>query len=347
MAVLLVLLPAGAAAQLDRDSLSPQSGWVVRSSAAADLWFHGMAVAGLTDVEALLPLYSRVYLDSIRAAKAARGLTTRLDSAAADLKRDFQRDGVLEILHFVPLYFPEATPERLVWVLRAVARERLEDTSLAQSDVRLGVGILAATLRRREQRRFLERFVDALDREWESFYRDYWEALQAGRAERYRAVQTVWDSVLVPSLGGFLRRARMEGGVIFPSPALGAEGRMDDGDRFDPRDNLVAVWFPLDTDGPGPTVFAVLKELCYPLLDTALRSLWGDRAQVEWVRARAVIRCGALLLEFYAPALVPRYRRVFLDAAGVAGAATAGAFESAYPLDRETFEALREAIRRR
>jgi hypothetical protein len=105
---------------------------------------------------------------------------------------------------------------------------------------------------------------------------------------------------------------------------------------------------PLGTDAPEASVFAFLKELCFLLVDD--RVLGGgalDEFELEDLRRRAAVRCGSLILEFYAPTMAARYRRVFLDAVGAEESYTNEAFERVYFLAPEQFERLREAVRRR
>ena len=136
---------------------------------------------------------------------------------------------------------------------------------------------------------------------------------------------------------------------MVPSPPVGPEGRIVDLDEYEPTDQVVSVQLPLASDRPDATVFAFLKELCFMLLDD--RELDDDgslnRAELEDLRRRAAVRCGALVLEFYAPTLAAPYRRAFLDAVGAEESYTVAAFERVYPLDREVYARLREQIRRR
>jgi len=72
-----------------------------------------------------------------------------------------------------------------------------------------------------------------------------------------------------------------------------------------------------------------------------------DPADLQDLRRRAAVRCGADIMQFYAPVLASGYRRVFLDAVGAEESSTVSAFERVYALKPEVEELVREQIRRR
>jgi len=119
-------------------------------------------------------------------------------------------------------------------------------------------------------------------------------------------------------------------------------------DEYVPTDQTVAVQAPLDSDSPNGTVFAFLKELCFLLLgDRELAQLADDPDALEDLRRTAAVRCGGLILQFYAPTMAASYRRTFLDAVGATEGYTVAAFQRVYALEPEVFDLLREQIRRR
>lgn len=337
-----------AAPVLAQGTEPPDSGWTVRASAAADLWFHGMAVARLYDAERPLPLYNAEYVERVQAVKRERGISTALDSVGPAIRRQFFRSDARDFFHFVPLYFARTRPQRMLTALDAVANRRIRDTILNQPDVRLAAAAVATQMTARGARRLVGQFVEALQNEWDRFYEEYWQEWRNAEADRYSEIREMWATRLGPSLTPFLSRARLEGGVIVPSPPLGLEGRMDEGDSFDGYDNLVAVWLPPGAHGADHSTFAVLKELCFALVNRVPMSVTGSSREQEAVRARAAVRCGHLLLEFYEPTLLARYRRVFLESLGEAEPQRpVEAFERLYPLPAEVYDALREAVRRK
>ena len=114
-------------------------------------------------------------------------------------------------------------------------------------------------------------------------------------------------------------------------------------------DQVVAVQDPVGVEGVDATVYAFLKELCFLIIDD--RALLGGRSasddEVQDLRRRAAVRCGAMLLGFYAPTLSARYRRVFLDAVGAEESSTVTAFERVYYLDPDVVRRLQAQIRGR
>ena len=87
---------------------------------------------------------------------------------------------------------------------------------------------------------------------------------------------------------------------------------------------------------------------CFLLVDERDLEDFADGAQeLEDLQRTAAVRCGSLILQFYAPTLVAPYRRAFLDAVGATEGYTVAAFERVYALEPEVFDRLREQIRRR
>ncbi len=322
--------------------------WQMRASPQTNLWFHALAVIA-ADQPGPLGLYSAEYARHIREVKQEHGVyPTPLDSIASELRAEIGDGRQLESLHFAPLYFPEAGPERMLRALAAVAKRRTNDSALAGRDVRFGAMVMAQASQDGKARRLLEQLAGVVEREWTLFYRQYWEETQAHQDSVAAAMQTVWERDLAPGLQPLLERRRLTGGMVMPSPALGPEGRIVDVRELDPTDQVVAVQLPPSALGPDASVFAFLKELCFLLIDD--RRLNPDSLTVEAredLRRTAAVRCGALLLEFYAPAHVGRYRRAFLDAVGAEESTTVAAFERVYALHPTIYGRLREQIRNR
>ena len=327
------------------DSLT-NGGWIVRPSAHASLWFHALAVIA-ADQPGPLGLYSADYARHIRDVKQQAGVyPTALDSVATQLREDIGDGRDLETLHFAPLYFPQAEPERMLDALRAVAKRKLEGPQVAGRDVRFGIAVMSQTMQSGKARRILGTLVDVVEQEWDVFYRQYWEDLAPQRDFLSQAVQAMWNSEIVPGLGPYLARRRLTAGLVMPSPALGPEGRIVDLEALDAGDQVVAVQQPILSDGPNETVFAFLKELCFLIVDDALLS--ADSLSVEEredLQRTAAVRCGSTLLEFYAPQQVSLYRRAFLDAVGAEESATVAAFERVYYMDPAVATRLHEQVR--
>ncbi len=326
----------------------PQSRfWEFRTSPQADLWFHALAVIAADD-EGPLGLYSADYAEQIRDEKRRRGVyPTKLDSMTTTLREQLMGDDPqLQSFHFIPLYFPEAAPERLIAAVRAIARRKPEEVN--GRDVRAGMVQLGPLAEDKDYRRLLEHLADAMQEEWEVFYRGYWEARRDTIEARMEAVQALWDTAFAPSVEPYLEGRRLSGGIIMPSAPLGPEGRIVDASSFVATDQVVAVQFPVDEALPESTVYAFLKELCFLLIDQRAVGAGAESpTALEDLRRRAAVRCGALLLQFYAPTRVAGYRRVFLDAVGARDSYTVAAFERVYDLETREFEAVREEVRRR
>jgi hypothetical protein len=338
--------------------------WIVRERPQVDLWFHALAVIA-ADQPGPLGLYSAEYAEVVREAKLERGVyPTALDSLAIQLREGIGDGTGYDLLHFVPLYFPDSDPEEMFMALRLVVDGDVPrpgrggmgppggqqpsggGPQVGRQD-QLGMMILDQNLRG-GARSLLEDLLDAVEEEWEIFYRDYWRDLSSEQQPRYQAVQAMWDSVFAPQLGRYLERRRLTAGLIFPSPPVGPEGRIVEFDAFNATDQIVAVQMPLSTDRPEPTVFAFLKELCFLLIDDQQLARYAvDDADLEDLRRRAAVRCGALILDFYAPTLAGQYRRVFLDAVGAEDSRTGEAFDRVYYLNPEVYELMREGIRAR
>ncbi len=348
MALWLGAQPVEAQRGPPRRSGSP--GWEFRASAAADLWFHAMAVIA-ADEPGPLGLYSADYARRVREAKRERGLyPTVLDSLAERLRNGIREEfGLNSSLHFVPLYFPAVEPAQLLDALDAVARKKTDDARFREPEFRYGVLVLTNVVSDGGQRNVLRRMVRAVEEEWRVFYRDWGDSVRAAERPRYEAMRELWNDVLGPKLDHYLSRQRLRGGIVMPSPALGPEGRIIPGDDFDGTDQVVAMQMPLSTERADVSVFAFIKELCFLLQDARLFGPTMENAselEAQDLQRRVAVRCGALLLQFYAPTLTSAYRRAFLDAVGAEDSRTVEAFERVYAVDPEIYERLRQRIRR-
>lgn len=322
-------------------SLSSQHAWTLVEAPQIDLWFHGVAVVGFRGFGPL-PLYDPAYADRIRRAKDSLGVfPTALDRQAERFRTAFAADSNFEVLHFVPLYFPAADRAAMLEALRAVARQRSGIPAVTDPRIRFGAAAVAAVLRRPEERRILGDFAEALDREWREFYGAYWATRWAERGPRVAELQMEWDARFAPSLADYLRALRLDRGIIFLSPALGADGRIFDGDPADRTDNLVAVRSPESGDAPDLPLYAAVRELCYPAVRRALagQPVVANRIAAERRNSDAAVRCGALLIDARAPALLPGYRRAF------ASDTLTATFEGVYPLDPALVSALGRVLR--
>jgi hypothetical protein len=322
-------LAAGSVAAQGQDNTEsgPESRWLVLSKPQVDLWYHGLALIGFEQAQGM-PLYNAQYVDRLLAVKESMGLRTKLDRDVLDLLGEFQGDNVFQVLHFLPLYFPVATPERMLRALAAVADRDISDTSIVGPDTRAGVRYAAANFRTGDQREVLKRFVEALQEEWEKFYRQYWED-NIHDAGLEREMQRRWDATLAPAVDHFLVDQRLKNGRIFVSPPLGPEGRMLRGNAFQGIEHAVAVWSPQPVD-TTTSLYSAVRELCFSVVNGP----------------REAVRCGAMLLQQSAPELVPQYQRVYVNAVGgdTSAASLAQSFEKSFPVTGQVSEQLEEQL---
>ncbi|HEX5818882.1 MAG TPA: hypothetical protein VFY20_08380 [Gemmatimonadales bacterium] len=322
-------------------AVAQQSRWVVRSSATADLWFHGLALARFTGF-GTQPLYRPAYPSEVRRVREAAGrTTTRLEREADGFREAFVADSAFEVLHFVPLYFVAADPEEMLDALARVARDGRESIGELPKQSRFGAVTVASVLATPQERAVLGRFVAALREEWAVYRTERGEAADR-RAARLATATRVWQDEVAPTANAFLQRERLDGGVIVAVPSLGAEGRFFAGDPGDRSDNIVAVALDAADDGQA-VAWLALKELSFPATREALaqaRQLPADRVAAERLTGSAAAQAGSLLLEGGPPAGVARYRAA-LEHAGACRAP----FDECYPLSSPARTALAARLR--
>ncbi len=337
MAVALSLGPAPLSGQtVSRVSGGP--GWAVRSAANVDLWYHGLAVVGFEGFSPL-SLYEPQYAERIRRAKEAQGVyPTMLDQLRSYFRVAFATDSTYEIFHFLPLYFSSPDPDSMLAAVAAAANGKSTDQP--------GARVLTEVLTRKIQREITAQFVRALQTEWDVFLRAHREGEESRRDRYFAAVERQWAEEFGPALDGFLRDRRLDRGVVLASPALGPEGRVFLGDPTDAGDNLVAVGLPADLQDPRRVLFAVVRELCFPIASrqVAEHGVPGkDRVTAERWASRAAVRCGDMLLQARAPDLAPAYRETYVRAARLDPSRVT--FENAFPVDAQLLRKLRRELR--
>jgi len=313
-------------------------GWVIRSAAHVDLWYHGLAVIGFDGV-APLPLYAPAYAAHIKSVKEAQGLDpTTLDRLRSYFRIAFATDSSFEIFHYLPLYFGSPDPEPMLAALSAAARGETREE--------LGAQVLSEVLKKKSQREIAGQFVAALEEEWRVFLRAHREAESTKRDAYLVAVEQQWVNQMAPALSGFLNDRRLDRGVVLASPAVGPEGRIFLGEPDDPSDNTVVVGMPLALDDTAAVLFAAVRELCYPIASREVARQGvraNDRITGERTSSRAAVRCGAMLLEVRAPELAPRYRDAYVRAAKLDPDRVT--FENTFPVDAQLLKEVRRELR--
>lgn len=315
------------------------TGWVVRSSASVDLWFHSMALTGF-DAFGAVPLYQPGYATDVRRARerADRG-PTRLEREARAFQSAFAEDPVFEVLHFVPIYFAAADVDQMLDALTALATEGERAASRVPSAARFGVAAVASVLTTPTQRATLARFVAAVRDEWTSAYLAERSARATERHVALQAASDTWTSRAGPAMAKALAAASLDGGIILASPALGPEGRLFAGRPTDRSDNVVAVRLDLTPAAAGDAAWLAVREMSFPSARQALLAAGAvpqERQLAELTTGRAAAHLGAAHLAGSGATAVDAYRRALLRVLGLpvpaAGDALKAAFAAAYPL---------------
>jgi hypothetical protein len=299
-----------------------------------------------------LPLYDPSYPARVRALKERAGVSaTPLDQRAGYFRDAFNRDPAFEVLHFLPLYFAEATRTEVSAALETLAVTGEGIPTGVPTRARFGTAAIGAVLSSPGQRALLGEFISVLSAEWEGFLSSYRREGLPARDEVQAEAQTIWDREFGPELGPLLQELDLAGGTVFLSPAIGVEGRIFSGVPQNRQDNILVVSDPTTGADARTVIFSMLREVSFPLVRQALASALEaeqGRGEAERLAARAAIQTGALILQEFLPRQVPAYKTFFLSRAGRTGVPTeglSGAFQEAYPLEGTSVETLREAIR--
>ena len=341
MAAMLVCRPAAGPAVAAQSPLadiaSPDAEWLVIDDAFAHLWFHCLALIGYEGYSPL-PLYDRAYAARVREAKRRAGLVTALDREGLDLRRALERDSVLEIAHFLPLYFVGGDPTVVLGALRnAVAPSTPHGTPGPPAASAAARAIAATIPTRRAQITFLK-VLHVADEEWRLVVRSQLAATAGERRGRIRALQDNWNREFIGPLSSVENVVPFRGTIVV-SNALGSEGRTA---RSPDGRLIVAVGLnDRSADAEAP-LFAAVRELSFPFVHGARRVAARplDRIANERVSDIAATRAGALLLDALAPTLGTRYRSVFRANSRTGD----GPFETLYPLDSADESNLRHVV---
>ncbi|UCG87215.1 MAG: hypothetical protein JSW71_01320 [Gemmatimonadota bacterium] len=323
---------------------SQQPRWSVRLRPQVDLWYHALAIINV-EREELLSRYDPSYAGAIARAKQDRGVgATRLDSLADDFRSEFGSRREFRLLDQLPLYFVDATLEQMLMALSAVADRQTYRRDKVAPEARDGAAIAAQAFSRASLRRVLGRFIEALEQEWQVFYREYWTEVVASDSVGRSELADFWTTTVAPQLEDILADRRLDGGTILVSSAVGPEGRFFIGDPRWAEDNQVVVSSPPGSGPLEPTYHAV-KEICYGIVAPALQDLVDDKVETISLRMVAAVRCGAMVLDRYVPILAAGYRSTMMRAVGADTAtATIGRFEERFALEPEILAALRNEI---
>ncbi|MBT8478891.1 MAG: hypothetical protein KJO06_08245 [Gemmatimonadetes bacterium] len=323
-----------------------QTSWRVLPLPHVDLWYHGLAVVGF-EGSGPDPLYDPSYRARVREVKEGLGVyPSALDRGSPGFASAFQADSAFELLHFVPLYFASAGPDRMLTALAQVAETG--NATVADPVAQFGAGIVAQLLPEERQRDVLLQFTRALSEEWTAWFEDVWTRSVLDRRVDLAALQSAWDERFAGPLRPYLARHQLDQGAMIVSPQVGLEGRVFSGSPGDRTDNLVVVHLPAPGEPLDAALHYAVRELCFPAARVAMDAagpMPADRLSASARSTRAAVRCGDLLLERVASDEAAAYRSSFVPAtASASEAATRDAFYRAYPLDAGLEAALRVEI---
>jgi hypothetical protein len=298
-----------------------------------------------------LPLYDPGYPTEVRKAKGAAGVSsTNLSDRVGYFRSAFQQDGAFEVLHFLPLYFPQAGRTEVFSALTILAGTEEGIPRAPSPRTAFGLAAVGSVLTTPGQRRVLGEFVQALEEEWTAFVGSWLGGEADARNLTLRSVQASWNQDFGPALKPFLQDMGMGGGLVAVSPAIGVEGRIFAGSPENQGDNVLVISAPDGPEHGAEAIYSMLRELSFPIARRAMDRVGGAtgvRSQDEGRAGRAAVRAGALVLEAYRPQALDGYQQFFLSQAGRTapeGGAVRSAFEGAYPLDPALESALKEEI---
>ncbi len=330
--------PAAAAQSPGSGALESRGPWLVVDDPFADLWFHCLAVIG-NEGYGPLPLYNHAYATRIREAQRQAGPITARPRSAIELRRRLERDSVLELVHFVPLYFVGRDPPIVLRALRealsATAAGPAAESRSIPSPVSATARAVVAALSSPSARATFLALIEAADEEWRVVVRLRLGTTAHERQQRIDGLQHAWNDDVI----GPLSTALGARGTIIVSDALGPEGRTVRGVGDVP---IVAVGRNERSADPLAPLFAVVRELSFPLAHATRGPLngAGDRTASERASDILATRGGAMLLDALAPALADRYRAVFQ----VSAATPERSFATTYPLDSADESRLRRVV---
>lgn len=327
-----------------------QAGWVFTSSPLFDLWFHGMAV-----VDPVGPgpnaLYDTSYPSRLRQERDLSGAPASvLEARAGYFRSAFRQDPSFQVLHFLPLYFPQAGRTEVFAALGVLAQTQEGLPQAPSARTAFGLAAVGSVLTTPEQRQLLGEFATDLYGEWGGYLEGRSRSQVAERELLHSSLNRSWRDVYAPVFEPFLRGEGLSGGAVFLVPSIGAEGRIFGGSPENFSDNILVISAPVEVQHEAEAVYSMLRELSFPLVRRVLGRVGGgvgDSDEEERIAVRAAIRSGALILERYRPTDVNDYQRFFLSQAGrtAPGEGSADeAFRDVFPLMSGLEDALRTEI---
>lgn len=342
----LALLAAPAAAQRSRAQplAAPTQQWPVKTREHVDLWLHAFAL--LQEDTASVPIFARGYAERMTILKNSRGVYTAFDEQRSALLADPVTAKYLLDAQFLPLYFGnwQEMKQAFEYFLRAEGDPRRANNR----DVQGIVHFLGQTFPRAEDRAWVRKFVDAVQAEYDGFYRAWWLEEFRARERTLAVADSLWHSSWRPAMQRFLGYTRQTSGDLILTFTLGGEGRAL---AAGARANQFAIAFPPSPDSAEVLLFTFAHEAAGAMAKVAVDDNLTPAQQRQGLGStylsHGLVRGGALLVEHALPGAGERYARWYLAQAGKAvtdGDAMVALAET-FPMPEPMIDEMRRQIR--
>lgn len=343
----LALTAGTAEAQRGRQAepLRPTGGpqWPVKTREHVDLWLHAFAL--LQTDTAKVPFFERGYAERITIVKNSRGVYTKFDEQRAALAADPAGAKHLLDAQFLPLYF--GTWQEMSQAIEYFLRNEGDPRRANNREVQAIVAFLAQTFPRPDDRAWLRKLTDAIQSEYEQFYKAYWLEQFRARERALAIADSLWQSTWRPNLQRYLNYTRQTSGELILAMTLGGEGRALPAGQ---RSSQYAVAFPAAPDSAEVLLYVFVHEAAGEIARVAVNDHLTPAQQRQGVGnvlgAHGLVRGGALLAEQAVPGAGERYARYYLAQAGIAapeGGALA-ALAEAFPMPDVMIEEMKRQI---
>ena len=174
--------------------------WPVKTREHVDLWLHAFAL--LQADTATVPFFDRGYAERITIIKNSRGVYTMFDEQRAALAADPAGAKHLLDAQFLPLYFGTwaEMQQAIEYFLRAEGDPRKANNREVQGII----AFLAQGFPRPDDRAWLRKLVDAVQDEYDKFYKAWWIEQFRARERALGVADSLWQSTWRPSLQRYL-----------------------------------------------------------------------------------------------------------------------------------------------
>jgi hypothetical protein len=311
----LALVAAPAEAQRRRGEALPATGpqWPVKTREHVDLWFHAFAL--LQDDTATVPIFDRGYRERITIVKNSRAIYTAFDEQRNALAGDPAAAKHLLDGQFLALNF--GTWTEMKQAIEYFLRNEGDPRRANNREVQAIVAFIAQQYPKAEDRAWLRKFVDAVQAEYDAFYKAYWLEQFRARDRALAVSDSLWQSTWRPGLQRFLNYTQQASGDLILTITLGGEGRaMSAGDRA----NQYAIAFPSTADSAEVLLYVFAHEAAGSIAKVAVDDHLTPAQQREGLGAKyaafGLVRGGALLVEQVVPGAGERYARWYLAQMG-------------------------------